>query len=214
MNKYILNPLITLFAGMVLLSCRMGGDTPPHTFPHLPLGACRGENEYPAKLTPSIYTESSDGPGITEEADFELVGNLLLDYETSTSTTDVNQKIFGAYTADDPQDQPLNEGLQLHSQFCAAGATQQFVGMKEPGDLNMKVMALSNCQANLNESTMILSFSADYIIQTRQQYDSNSTDHLKQGTLSFSCPYQLYDAHGDLIPESAQAANDKAQLIQ
>ena len=214
MDKYILNHLTILFVGMILLSCRMGGDTPPHTFPHLPLGACRRNIDNPAKLVPTIYPESSDGTGITEDADFDLIGNLLLDYETS-STTDINLKSFVAFAADDPQDQPLDDGLQLHSQFCAVGVIQEFIGgYIESGDLDKTIMAYSNCQANLNESTMILSFNADYIIQTRQQYGSNSTDNLKQGTLSFSCPYQLYDAHGDLIPESAPAANDKPQLIQ
>ena len=207
MNKYILNRLIILFAGMVLLSCRMGGDTPPHTFPQLPLGACSSYNAYPAKLIPTIYPESINSPGITEDADFDLIGNLLLDYETKTLRDDVNQKNFYAYTADDPQVIPFSSNLQLHKPFCVAGITEQFVGMKESGNLDKKIIALSNCQANLNESTMILSFNANYIIQTRQQYDSNSTDNLKQGTLSFSCPYQLYDGNGDLIPESTTKTN-------
>ena len=199
---------------MILLSCRMGGDTPPHTFPQLPLGACRGETDHPAKLTPTIYTESINSPGITEGANFDLIGNFSLDYETSTLRDDANQKSFYALTADDPLDQPFDDGLQLHKPFCTTGITEQFVGMEESGDLDKTIMAFSNCQANLNESSMILSFNADYIIQTRQQYDSNSTDNLKQGTLSFSCPYQLYDGNGHLIPESAPAANSKSQLVQ
>ena len=197
---------IVLLSSLALYSCRMGGDTPPHTFPHLPLGACSRNIDNPAKLVPTIYPESSDGPGVTEDAGFDLIGNFVLDYETRTSITDVNLRTFGAFTTDDPQDQPFDDGLQLHSQFCAVGTTQQLIGMKESDDLDKKIMAFSNCQPSLNESTMILSFNADYIIQTRQQYDSNSTDNLKQGTLSFSCPYQLYDAHGDLIPESAPVA--------
>ena len=199
---------------MILLSCRMGGDTPPHTFPHLPLGACNKNIDNPARLAPPIYTESIDGPGITEDAGFDLIGNLLLDYETRTAF-DVNEKRFSVVVDDDPQSQPFDYGLQLHNPFCAVGIIQEFIGgYIESGDLDKTIMAYSNCQASLNESSMILSFNADYIIQTRQQYDSNSTDNLKQGTLSFSCPYQLYDAHGDLIPESAPAANDKPQLIQ
>ena len=206
MNKYILNPLIILFVGMILLSCRMGGDTPPHTFPQLPLGRCRGETDHPAKLVPTIYPESINS-GITEGANFDLTGNFSLDYETSTLIDDANQKSFHAYTADDPQVIPFSSNLELHKPFCTAGITEEFVGTKESGDLDKTIMAFSNCQPSLNESTMILSFNADYIIQTRQQYDSDSTDNLKQGTLSFSCPYQLYDGNGDLIPESTTKTN-------
>ena len=207
MNKYILNTIILLSISMILLGCRMGGDNFQHKFPQLPLGACRGKNEYPAKLTPTIYPESIYGAGVEESAGFDLIGNFSLDYVTSTSIYDINERYFTGLTSDDPQNSSSSPNLHLHNPFCAVGVINEQIGLTESGDLDKKIMAFSNCQPSLNESTMILTFSADYVIQTREQYDSESTANLKHGVLNFSCPYQLFDGNGDLIPESTTKTN-------
>lgn len=196
MHKYIFSTIIAVSLAITLVACNTGdGTIPPQTFPDLPYGKC---TTYDVTLESSLYKV----PNKREQSvDFENLLGVIINYYEADSES-------GYKFVTNTQDNPGGEWKRLipHANDCAIGSTNEYSFVENKnGPLHNRFMIFSSCHPTLESSpnlpksaNPILDFKADYsIIESKEQYNTESPVVLRSGKIHFSCPYLLEDVHGN-----------------